>query len=454
MKRLSLPILTCITLVLTSCHDDFDIPDQDLHLPEATKSITGQAVLKALAYSGGWVTLKETLQPQYLITQPKREISWMDNSFNEIVNYKPTEEWSLIDAVVHPSGQTSAVALGIVIGKGDYELHIKMLRFTPGGAVTEQEIFQLPNSEDQLPVFPGSLDRVKLVAYGEEVYVVARWKYNEVQAHRLSFEDGEFKTKWQEWVEPPSFVGTIGIIGGGFDNFHQGDRYFFVYADADKHGNLYVAVPSHEESVYNHDAFFNENLMAETNPADYDYGVAIVTRLSPAGQRIYSKLHGKSRHKRLLNMRVSDEGLFLTGRIKVSQESGGWDAWVFAADLNGNVMYDNKIDVRAGDMFWDVNPLPGGKILAAGTTDYYQNPGGLSVSDERRAAAFVVDAQGKVVKEIILPQGPAGRGSEAMFVKLTGSHTVVFAGAHNAPGTHASVYSDGFIAVRDFSLEP
>ncbi|HZY78210.1 MAG TPA: hypothetical protein VFE50_01710 [Cyclobacteriaceae bacterium] len=451
MKAPFLPI--AFALFVMSCQEDLEPNVPELHVPETTKTIKDQVVLKVLPHSGGWVSLTETLQPQYLITQPKREISWMDGSFSEVGNYKAYDGWSLLDAVVHPSGQVSAVSVKLEIKTGNFELKVKMLRFSSAGSVTETEITQLPNATEPMPVFPGSLDRVKLVAHGEDVYAVVRWRYNEVQAQRMAFEDGAFKTKWQSWVEPPSYVGTFGIIGGGYDNFHQGDRYFFVYADVDKLGNLYVAVPCHEETVYNHDDFFKENLMAETNPGEYDWGVAIVTRLSPDGKRVYSKLHGKSRHKRLLNMRVTDEGLFFTGRIKVSQESDGWDAWVFAADLNGNVLYDNKIDVRAGDMFWDVNPLPGGNLLAVGTTDYYQNPAGLSVSDARRAAAFVVDVQGKVVKEIILPQGPAGRGSEAMFVKVLSNKSVLFAGAHNAPGTHASVYSDGFIAVRDFSLQ-
>jgi len=65
----------------------------------------------------------------------------------------------------------------------------------------------------------------------------------------------------------------------------------------------------------------------------------------------------------------------------------------------------------------------------------------------------VLDAQGKVTKIIELPQGPAERGSEAMFTKVLGNGRVVFAGVHNAPGTHAAVYCDGFIAVKEVAPE-
>jgi hypothetical protein len=246
----------------------------------------------------------------------------------------------------------------------------------------------------------------------------------------------------------------IGIIGGGFDNFHQGDRYFFVYAGVDGQGNLYVAAPSTEELIYNHDLYFGENLMAGTDPANYHFGVAILSKFSSDGHRVFSRVASHERQKRLLNMRVTDEGVFLAGRMRMNLEANGWDAWAYATDLNGNVIYDNAIDIRDGDMFWDISPIAGGGALAVGTTDYIQNPAGLSVSDARKAAAIVLDAQGRKVREIELPQGPATRGSEAMYVEVLPNGSVVFAGAHNAPGTHASVYSDGFIAVRDFSQEP
>lgn len=459
MKTLTLPLLFCAVIVLSSCKDDLEDLDQHVvdpipEIPESTTTVTGQSVVKVLPHTGGWVALKETLQPQYYITQPKRELSWMNPEFAEKSNYKPADGWSLLDAVVHHSGDVSAVSIKIIMGDATYELHIKMIRIKKSGEIIETEIYQLPNSEPQDEVFPGSLDRVKLVAYGEEVYAVARWRYNEIQAHRLSFEGNGFKTKWQKWVEPPAYVGIIGIIGGGFDNFHQGDRDFFIYAGVDGGGNLYVAAPSTEELILNHDHYFGENLIASTDPANYDFGVAILTKFSSNGDRIFAKIASNSRQKRLLNMRVTDEGVFMAGRMKMNMEPNGWDAWAYAADLNGNVMYDNTIDIRDGDMFWDINPLAGGGALAVGTTDYVQNPSGLSVSDARKAAAIFLDAQGNKVREVELPQGPEARGSEAIDVEVLPNGSVIFAGAHNAPGTHAQVYSDGFIAVRDFSREP
>jgi hypothetical protein len=450
MKPLLPAFVTLCVLLCLSCNDEPAIIISQ-PLPETTTTVTGKAVIKVLPYSQGWVSLQETLQPQYLITQPKRELIWLSNDFHEVSAFRAPEGWSLIDAVVHPSGQVSAALVNVDI-KRSHLLEMKVLRIQPNGLTNEFILQPLPASGERTRYFPASLDRIRLEAFNEDVYVISRGEYNEVEASRLSFVNNQFQMKWQTLIEPDAYAGSIGIIGGGYDNFHQGDRYFFVYSGVDAQGNLYVAVPSHEDVIQSHDSKFNENLMAETNPGSYDWGVAILTKVSSSGVRRYSHLEGKQSNKRIINMRVGNDKVFLLGRVKTTKEPGGWDAWLLAADAStGNTTYENQIDVQDGDMFWDVNPMNNGEVLAVGTKSYTQNPAGLSVSDSRLALAVVLDMQGKVTEEILLPQGPSQRGSEAMYVKLLGNGSVLFAGLHNAPGTHAEVYCDGFIAVRNFN---
>jgi hypothetical protein len=447
------PVLYVSALIffLAIACTDHDLAEEKI-VPEASVSVQGKAVIKVLPISGGWMTLQETFQPQFLFTIPQREISWLNSDFSERRKYTTTEGWALIDAIVHPSGQTSAVSVHLDFTE-TYALRIRLSRFKVDGSEIQFELdrLPLPPGPHEL-VFPGSMDRIRLVAFGEDVYVVARWADNEVQAYRLSFNGSTFHTQWMEWVEPSAFIGSLGIIGGGFDNFHQGDNSFFVYPGVDSKGNLYVVVPSTADVLPNHDAYFHENLMALANPASYDFGLAIVTKFSPDGNRMFATLAGSpSRYKRLLNMRVSDDGIYMVGRIKTGMEANSWDAWILTLNPeNGVIKYESTIDIADGDMLWDVSPLPGGDALAVGTTGYTQNPSGLSVSDARSAAAFLLDYQGKVLKQISLPQGPPERGSEAMSVNLIGHGNAVFSGVHNAPGTHATVYADGFIAVRNF----
>jgi hypothetical protein len=82
-----------------------------------------------------------------------------------------------------------------------------------------------------------------------------------------------------------------------------------------------------------------------------------------------------------------------------------------------------------------------------GSTNYSQNPGGLSVSDARDDLAVVVGSQGDVRARVALPSGPAGRGNEVMSVRVAGG-LGMFAGVKNAPGTHSAVFSDAFLSLR------
>lgn len=445
--------IVVLILLMASCNDDDLSRDSLRDIPTATVKIDGQAVIKAIPTNYGWVILKETLQEQFRITKPKREIAWTNNDFVETRNYKNDADWSLNDLTVHPSGDVSAIATMVEFKGGpDYLIRIKLLRFKSGGLVIEQELASMPRETEDLPYFPGSIDRAKVVALGEEVYVVARWRNNDVQAHRISFADDKFNVEWQTLVEPEHFVGTMGIIGGGFDNFRQGDRYFFIYADVDNGGNLHIAVPSSEELLISHDEHFGENLLAGTDPVGYNFGAVIHTRLTPSGSRMYSKVQGTSRDTRIINMRAANDGIYFVGRMKTGLNPNSWDAWVLKANIwSGAQIYENTIDIRDGDMFWSIDGIRDGGAVAVGTTDYTQNPAGLSVSNERNAAAFVLDAQGRITKELKLPQGPSGRGNETMFVSTIDSKKVILAGVHNAPGTHAAIYCDGFVAVRNLA---
>ena len=100
-------------------------------------------------------------------------------------------------------------------------------------------------------------------------------------------------------------------------------------------------------------------------------------------------------------------------------------------------------------MFWDVAALGDGRLVAIGFTNYTQNPSGLSVSDARDSLALLLDPLANLEKRIVLPAGPAGRGNEAMSVGVDDRGRVAISGIQNAPGTHAPVYSDAILVVRE-----
>jgi hypothetical protein len=440
--------LVGMLLFFCSCSDDADEIPLPI-FPESTTLVEGQSVLKVLPQPQGWVSMQEVLQQQYLVTQPQRELVWRDADFKEIARYRPPEGWSLIDVAAHPSGQVSGAIIRLDIRRNPF-FDVSVLRMRDGQVLAEIKLEQLPGTGERTRYFPASLDRLRLEPFQEDVYLVARWDYNQVEASRLAFANSQFNIKWQKLVEPDAYAGSIGIIGGGYDNFHQGDRYFFVYAGVDAQGELVVGVPSHEDVLTSHDALYNDNLSGEANPGAFDWGVAIVSKFSPSGQRIYAKLLGKSTQKRLINLRVGGGTIYLVGRVKTGSAPDSWDAWVLAADeSSGQMRYEQQLHLQQGDMLWDIDPLANGHAWAVGTKAYVQNPAGLSVSDQRLAFAVQLDGQGMITSELELPQGPPDRGSEAVFVKVLNNRQVLVAGAHNAPGTHAPVFSDGFIALRN-----
>ncbi len=302
----------------------------------------------------------------------------------------------------------------------------------------------IPDTGAILP-FLFSLDRARIAPSGEDVVVVVRWSDNSVRAHRLEFREGAFHPSWTTVVEAPAALLAIGIIGGGFDNFHQGDRTAFVYVDVDPTGVAYVVVPSTEDVLTAHDTFFGEQLLASADPLHFDYGVSIITRLSPDGTRTDAVLSGLGTNKRLLGIRVTGQTLCLTGRIRGGITPGTGTRGCSrstrpAATSQPNGSSTCRTVTCSG--IW--LPSGDGSILGVGSTNYTQNPSGLSVSDARDNLAVIVGLDGAVRKRLTLPAGPVGRGNEVTSVRVIDGRWGMFAGVKNGPGTHAEVFSDAF----------
>jgi hypothetical protein len=246
-------------------------PAREVHFSDTA------AVRVSPARSGEWLLLFETLQQQLLVTSPIRSAGLLGAGPGIVQTYAAPEGWVLIDAVAHPSGDVSLLSLR-ADSTASYPMRAMVSHFGASGAVAERELFRLPppNGTEPGPAFLASLDRARIVARGEDLFAVVRWANNAVQAYRL--EGRALEQKWATWVEPAAPLFFLGIIGGGFDNFHQGDSVFFVHADVDAQGVLVVCVASTEDVLASHDAFFDENLTSQADPASFDFGVAVVRR--------------------------------------------------------------------------------------------------------------------------------------------------------------------------------
>ena len=446
----ALPGLLCLA-ALAAC-GPAPVPAPETELAPRDVTLPGTAAVKVEPWDHQrWIVLVETLQEQLLVTMPQRKLVWLDADLKTIKEYVPPQGRFLIDFSVHPSGAATIVEIEPAPGTDLFLKPIKaqLTRFLADGSEATVPLDSGIPDTGGTPPLPFSLDRAHIAPSGEDDLVVVRWSDNSVRAHRVEFRDGAFHLAWTTVVEPPAALLAIGIIGGGFDNFHQGDRAAFVYLDVDPTGVAYVVVPSTADVLPAHDAFFHEHLMAGADEAHFDYGVSIITRLSPDGQRTYAVLSGLGTNKRLLSIRATAQTLYLTGRVRVGSNPPDWDAWMQAFELStGHALAEPSIDVQGGDMFWDLASLGDGSVLGVGSTNYTQNPAGLSVSDTRDNLAVIVGLDGVVRKRLTLPAGPAGRGNEVTSVRVIGGRWAMFAGLNNAPGTHAAVFSDAFLSLR------
>ena len=291
-------------------------------------TLPGTAAVRVEPWTdGGWIVLVETLQTQLLVTMPKRKLVWLDAELAVSREYLPPEGRFLIDFAAHPSGAATALEIEPAPGNDLFlrPIHAWLTRFLPDRTTVSAELDSgIPDTGDRPPIL-FSLDRGRIAASGEDVQVAMRWSDNSVRAHRLEFRDGTFRPVWTTVVEPPANLLSLGIIGGGFDNFHQGDATAFVYLDVDSSGVAYVVVPSTADVLPAHDAFFGEHLLDGADPAHFDFGVAIVTRLAPDGARSDAVLSGLGTNRRLLAVRASARTLWLTGRIRTGSGPGSWD---------------------------------------------------------------------------------------------------------------------------------
>jgi hypothetical protein len=443
--RSALPLSLVFLVVSVGCSGAGDKPPGD-----ADYVFQGTAAVRVTpAKTGEWLVLFEKLQTQLLVTSPIRSAGLLREDSGIGQRYEAPDGWILLDAAAHSSGDVSLLIIKVDDTQA-YPLRVMVSRFMRGGGTAQYELQRLvPVGEPEAPpVFMASLDRARIVVRGDDVFALVRWANNSVQAYRLAFDGAALAQRWATWVEPAASLFSVGIIGGGFDNFHQGDSEFFVYLDVDADGSLVACVPSTQEVLPAHDAFFGENLMAEADPANFDFGTAIVTRIAPDGSRRFATLAGiPGRQKRLLNLRIARDTVLLVGRQKTGDQPDSWDGWILSSDLStGEPRYEKTIHVQAGDVFLDAAPLTDGRIVAVGSTNYTQNPTGLSVSDARDPLALMLDSAGGVLRRIELPAGP--RGNEGISVTVASDGRIAISGVQNAPGTHAEVFSDAFVAVR------
>lgn len=415
--------------------------------PPVQYALTGAAIAKVRAERGTWVALAESQKVEAL-TRPERRLLFAQAS-GAPVPYTPQPGWSLLDFTQHPSLEVSAI-LGT-------DREVRLLRFDGRGTLLREQAWldpavpHDPFMDDPIYVRdPHSMlpyvtrDAARLAPLGEDAVLVLRTGKDAVVAYRFDYGQAGFHQRWRTLVEPGVQLGLSAIIGGGFDPFQSLSNPAHVRLDVSPTGRIAIAVQNDRTNlIEGHARHFNETL-----PAAMVYGL-FVTELDAAGTRLGTRVVPMPVRPEIHGVRWVGGTIAVAGRQRTSTPANGagWDAYV-ALLKPGQDPRVQLIDVDRCDIVFDLLPLAGGRMLAAGTTAYTQNPGGASISETSQPLLAVLDANGAVQQR--LPFTAGARQNQVRSLAAWNGGWLA-AGLVNGPGTHsgdhdpALIFADGYV---------
>ena len=254
-----------------------------------TVTLPGTAAVKVESVAEqGWIVLVEILQEQLLVTMPRRRLVWLDADLKVIKEYTPPEGRFLIDFSVHPSGAATVVELE-PIGTDLFLKPIKaqLTRFLASGSqVTLSLDPGLPELSSPLP-FLFSLDRARIAPSGEDDLGGPSDGPTTPCAHIRSRSGREPSTfRGPPWWSPPRISCRLESSAADSTTFTRVTATRSSTSTWTRQASGTVA-PSTADVLPAHDAFFHEDLVSGADEPHFDYGISIITRLSPEGHRTY-----------------------------------------------------------------------------------------------------------------------------------------------------------------------
>jgi hypothetical protein len=418
--------------------------------------VTGEAIVKVRAAGSGWAALAEKLRPSFeAVMRPERRLLIADGA-TPGSNYAAPQGWSLLDFAIHPSREIS-----VVIATDN---QVRLLRLDRRGAVLTQTEFMdaaIPNDPyigdplfipDHTALLPrATRDGVRLAAVGEELVMALHTGRNSILAYRFVRNAGAgasagYARTWRSLVEPGVAVGGRATTTGLFDPFGGLYGQWQVLLDADSAGRIAVGINLYpSEYAEGHAQHFREAL-----PAEFYFG-ALVTELAPDGRRVGTSYIDTRVNTEVKALKWQGNAIVAVGRLLPERpaDGSGWDGLlsVIPAGHAGRTGY-RAVDIDKGDVLLDVAPLPDGRLLAAGSTGYIQNPGGASISEEAKPLLAILGSDGSVREKLNLTAGPRHNQLRSL---ASWNGAWLGAGMENGPGTHSAdadlslLRADGYV---------
>jgi len=368
--------------------------------------------------------------------------------------YMPPPGWSVVDFVVHPSGDISAILTTA--------REVRIVRLDRNGSIRSDQPFLDPAvSADPFFNYAGGIkdddalqpalmhDAARLAPLGESLAVVLRTGRNAIVAYRLDPDgSGTYRRSWRTLVEPGSSILALGITTGSFDVFGQLQNHLRIYVDVDSNAPETLAVGVVNAPMMNftfraHSEYFNEPIAALK-------GVLLTRVASDDGRRLGSTVIDTHDRSELHGVRATPHGFILVGRVlsEVRSDGSGWNAFTALVGHDGTPGPYSVVDVDRGDVLFDVAGLPSGRYLALGSTGYVQNPTGESISEAAQPLLVLLNADGSLAQNLGYIGG-ARHNQLTSIAPLNGRW--LLGGMINGPGTHSGdadrrlIIADGFL---------
>lgn len=428
-------LLLTLSLAAIACSKSDTIPNPSFD--DFSYQFTNEGIIKSEIGKNAYYLLIEELSP--LTSSPgNRSVKKTTFDGTELMSLESSSEQVLIDFCI------SNEAIYILYSS----LHnIQIKKYDLSGTFqTSQTVW-----ENSTGTTFATHDRGRLAINNKALAVAIRPE--DYSTRLFSLDANTLEINWSELVEPNQQISGMGMTGGSYDTFEQLAHPYMVFLDLDEDENAYVAVPAlYSSSIYWHNQHFGENLnhLGETFVSSGLETDALVTKVSPTGERMYTVVAGSVDPDECYGIKANTSSFYLYGRTAKPTTTVGyqWDAYLSEySSVTGKPVFVHSFDLDKSEIIYDMAETNKGDLILVGSAGWSQNPTGYSVSGTARKLVAVLTNSGDFVEEFEVESGL--RHNQVRSI-IYNENRIWIGGWENGPGTHTGdadpdlVFADAF----------
>lgn len=415
--------------------------------PPMEGRIVDRAIVEVLGVDEGgaawWIEERIAGQPIYLGDRELGPRSLVRAAPERVVVWTAPETERLVDAVIHPSGDWSAVGVdassGVFLVRGDAAgMRVRITLDDPELASDPWASTGAP--AERLSVSPITESGVSIVADGEDVVVAVPTRQNALLAYRWSWADGGWARGVRTLVTPAIAISPVMGIGGSYDDFDSYVGPYLLHLGIDRaSGRVFVAtytdrrrVARHNEAFGTHVDLLRDVLYPRESTSD-----VLVVGIDDDGSHAFATVVGTvDVEDELSGIAVGPSRVAVFGRSRRELGRENSELHVMVAELDhdgvplGTTTFDCEVSGLAEAAAYD-----GETLYVGGSEGWRQNPDGRSILSPGRPFLARLTGEERSV-ERLGPMLPATEGhGELRAIAMTAGR-VRLGGHERGPLTH------------------